>query len=34
MALDTVASIGVLGIWLVLAALLGTGVFRWDPQRT
>jgi ABC-2 type transport system permease protein len=32
--LDMVASLGVLGIWLVFAALLGRAVFRWEPRRT
>jgi ABC-2 type transport system permease protein len=32
--LDMVASLGVLGIWLVFAALLGGTVFRWEPRRT
>jgi ABC-2 type transport system ATP-binding protein len=32
--LDMAASLGVLGIWLVLAALLGRAVFRWEPRAT
>jgi ABC-2 type transport system permease protein len=32
--LEMVASLGVLAIWLVLAALLGRAVFRWEPRRT
>jgi ABC-2 type transport system permease protein len=31
---EMVASIGVLGIWLALAALLARAVFRWEPRRT
>jgi ABC-2 type transport system permease protein len=32
--LDMVASLGVLGIWLVVAVLLGRAVFRWEPRTT
>jgi hypothetical protein len=28
------ASLGVLGIWLALAALLAKAVFRWEPRTT
>jgi hypothetical protein len=32
--LELVASLGVLAIWLVLAALLARAVFRWEPRKT
>jgi ABC-2 type transport system permease protein len=32
--LEMAASLGVLAIWLALAALLGRAVFRWEPRRT
>jgi ABC-2 type transport system permease protein len=32
--LDMVASLGVLAVWLALAALLARDVFRWEPRTT
>jgi len=31
---EMLVSLGVLGIWLVLASLLARAVFRWEPRTT